>query len=411
MARPSQRIERHLATNLSVQPTDRHVARAPRGILLVTEHFPPTVGGSAELLGNTYERVKTVPTTVLTDDAGVTGSGGHSEIIRAGLRTKHWGLMHPAGLCQHLKVARQIWRTSRRGIGVVHCGRALPEGLSAMLAHAAGAPPYVCWAHGEELAYMRASRELNWLATKVYRRARAVIANSQNTADMLATYGIEAGRIHVVRPGVDAQRFRPDTDGAARLRRELAPDGAVLCLTVGRLQRRKGHDVVIEALAGLGMMASRLRYVIVGDGEERERLESLVRTHGLEASVVFKGRIPAADLARYYAAADIFVHPNRIDSGDFEGFGIVFLEAAACGLPAIAGRSGGVPEAVVDGETGLLVSGTDVGEIQAALSVLIGAPDRRKTMGRTARLRAVTEFSWQRSADRIAAVHEAVMTQ
>jgi phosphatidylinositol alpha-1,6-mannosyltransferase len=388
------------------------VLPARPGILLVTELFPPSVGGSAELLANTYQRVESVATTVLTDRSGTKGRPGQRLSVRhASLRTRQWGLMHPAGLANHLHVARHIWTSSRHGIGAVHCGRALPEGLSAMLAHAAGAPPYLCWAHGEELAYMRSSRELRWLAAQVFRRSRAVVANSQNTADLLAPFGVEPAKIHVVRPGVDAGRFRPDLAGAARLRRELAPDNHIVCLTVGRLQKRKGHDVVIEALAALGTAASHVTYVIVGDGEERVRLESLVRERGLGSAVVFKGRVDGAELASYYAAADIFVHPNRIEGNDFEGFGIVFLEAAACGLPVIAGNSGGVPEAVVHGETGLLVSGTDVGELKTALLALLTAPEKRRALGHAGRSRAATQFTWQHAAARIEAVHEAVVAQ
>ena len=381
------------------------------GILLVTELFPPHVGGSAELLANTYERVVSMATTVLTESPYATAAqGGRMMIVPGRLRTTRWGLLHPAGLVRYLNVASRIWAHTRGGIGVVHCARALPEGLSAMLAHAAGAPPYLCWAHGEETGYMRSSRELTWLASQVYRRAAAIVANSQNTADLLAAFGVSGDRIHVVRPGVDADRFRPDAAGAATLRRELQADDAVLCLTVGRLQERKGHDLVIKALAALGGAASRVRYVIVGDGEEKERLETLVRDHGLGSSVVFRGRVPADDLPKYYAAADIFVHPNRIVGNDFEGFGIVFLEAAAAGLPVIAGRSGGVPEAVVDRETGLLVSGTDVAELQAALTTLLRAPDKRRAMGHAGRARVSTEFTWQLAADRITAVHEAIAT-
>jgi phosphatidylinositol alpha-1,6-mannosyltransferase len=117
------------------------------------------------------------------------------------------------------------------------------------------------------------------------------------------------------------------------------------------------------------------------------------------------------ELPRYYAAADLFVHPNRVDGADFEGFGIVFLEAAACGLPVIAGRSGGVPEAVAEGVTGMLVSGTDIGELQQAMTVLIESPEKRREMGAAARSRVLAEFTWQRAADELSAVHAQVINQ
>jgi phosphatidylinositol alpha-1,6-mannosyltransferase len=384
-----------------------------RGILLVSEVFPPAVGGSAELFGNVYSRVTSVPTSVLTDE----GTGARQsdqtfqEVYERRLRTRNWGILHPRGLSYHLRVASDIWRAARKGTAVVHCGRALPEGFSALVAQAAGAPPYVCWAHGEELGYIDSSRELRQLASIVFGRARAVLANSENTADLLKRRGVPAPAIHVVRPGVNAEWFHPGAAGAAELRRKFAPGGETICLTVGRLQRRKGHDLVLDALAHLGPMARRLRYVIAGDGEERPRLESIVRERGLEPVVTFVGRVGTEELPRYYAAADLFVHPNRVDGADFEGFGIVFLEAAACGLPVIAGRSGGVPEAVAEGVTGMLVSGTDIGELQQAMTVLIESPEKRREMGAAARSRVLAEFTWQRAADELSAVHAQVINQ
>src|SRR5262249_32016510 len=151
--------------------------------------------------------------------------------------------------------------------------------------------------------------------------------------------------------------------------------------TVGRLQRRKGHDLTIETLAALKPALPHLRYVIVGEGEERARLEALVAHHGLSDRVTFAGAVAAEELPSYYAAADIFVHPNRVDAGDVEGFGIVFLEAAATGLPTIGGNSGGVPEAIEGDVTGLLVDGTDVNELAIAVRRLAESATLRREMG------------------------------
>jgi phosphatidylinositol alpha-1,6-mannosyltransferase len=379
------------------------------GILLVTELFPPTVGGSAELFANTYSRVKSVDTIVLTDVSNGSRRDGAGPLVQeATMRTAHWGLLHPGGLAHHVRIAARIRQVSRAGIAAIHCGRVLPEGLSALLARGTGSPPYLCWAHGEELATAQSSRELNWLAVRVYRNARGILANSRNTAEIVHRTGVPRGAIHVVYPGVDVDRFQPQKAGCEALRKELAPHGETICLTVGRLQRRKGHDLVIEALAGIPPEARSLRYVIVGDGEERPRLAALVETLGLTETVTFRGRIDADELPRYYAASDIFVHPNRLDGTDFEGFGIVFLEAAAAGLPAIGGRSGGVPEAVLDGSTGLLVTGTDVAELRNALALLAQNPQMRRTIGETARRRVAAEFTWQSAAERLSTVHHEV---
>lgn len=376
-------------------------------ILLVSELFPPAVGGSAEVFANVYSRIRESQTTVLTDRvARADRSFRAIRCVRERRMPKQWGLLNPRGLLTHALVAADIRRLSRRRITAVHCGRVLPEGLSALLAFAAGGSPYACWVHGEELTYIDSSREFRRLAATVFARARLVLANSSNTADLLVARGVPAALIHVVRPGVDTYRFRPRPAGTDALRQALLDGGDSLCLTVGRLQRRKGHDLVLEALAALGPRLTRVRYVIVGDGEERPRLESMVRRLGLEAIVRFIGRVSASDLPRYYAAADVFVHPNRNEGGDFEGFGIVFLEAAACGIPAIGGRSGGVSEAVVDDETGLLVSGTDATELRDAMLGLLDDRDRRRAFGAAARARVLRDFTWQRAADQVAVLHQ-----
>jgi phosphatidylinositol alpha-1,6-mannosyltransferase len=177
-------------------------------------------------------------------------------------------------------------------------------------------------------------------------------------------------------------------------------------LSVGRLQMRKGHDLMIQAVRHLMRQHDRaLRYVIVGDGHERARLEALVDACGVREYVTFSGEVPAHVLPLYYAACDIFVLPNRVEQSDVEGFGIVFLEAAASGKPAVGGRSGGVPEAVADGVTGLLVSGTDVEELATTIARLMDSESLRRRLGEAGRARTVREFGWECAAERVATTH------
>jgi phosphatidylinositol alpha-1,6-mannosyltransferase len=148
---------------------------------------------------------------------------------------------------------------------------------------------------------------------------------------------------------------------------------------------------------------------VVGDGEERARLEQMVDRFGLRDRVSFAGGVPADALPEYYAAGDIFVHPNRVDGLDVEGFGIVFLEAAAAGLPTIGGATGGVPEAIGEGETGLLVSGTDKTELVAALETLAAAEVLRRRMGAAGRARVLREFTWDRAARDVTEIQRRVL--
>jgi phosphatidylinositol alpha-1,6-mannosyltransferase len=179
-------------------------------------------------------------------------------------------------------------------------------------------------------------------------------------------------------------------------------------LSVGRLQRRKGHDLVLAALANWRPDDPPVRYLIAGDGDYRNALETEARSLGIRDRVVFLGPVTDDELPGLYAASDIFVLPNRRDGVDFEGFGIVFLEAAAAGLPCIAGRSGGVPEAVQDGETGVLVSGTDALELAEVIRRLARSTDERRRMGERGRRRALHEFRWEDGVRRLTDLHRQV---
>jgi phosphatidylinositol alpha-1,6-mannosyltransferase len=392
----------------SMRELDREeTAAPPADLVLVTEIFPPGMGGSAQLFSNAYSRLRGTPVTVLTPVAGAAERATGLRVVRS-KPSRSWGLLHPRAAAHHARLAWTIRRLARGRRAVVHCGRILPEGMAAFLSHLSGGPPYVCWAHGEELAYFRESRELTALATRVLGRASSLIANSRNTARLLEQFGGVEERVRVIYPGVDPDLFRPDASGAQEIRARFVPHDGQLMLTVGRLQRRKGHDVTIRALATLRERLPGLHYVIAGDGEERARLTSLAREHGVEQRVSFVGNVSACDLPRYYAAADFFVHPNRIEQGDFEGFGMVFLEAAAAGLPVIAGRSGGAPEAVSENVTALLVSGTDVGELSDAVCRLSESSEMRSELGAAGRLRAVQHFTWESTAAHLAELHDSI---
>jgi phosphatidylinositol alpha-1,6-mannosyltransferase len=390
------------------------VSLSPRrpDILVVTELFPPAVGGSAVLLREIYGRIPGRLVTVLTDQATSAGPLSHLSptvsIERCALGTRSWGVMNPSGDLHHLKVAWRIRSMSDPGHTVVHCGRALPEGVAAWMSRAIGGPRYICWSHGEDVSVALTSRELTWVMTHVFRSAAAIIANSRNTRESLLALGLPRDRVHVVYPGVDPDRYCPDVDGRT-LRGALLRGGDTLLLSVGRLQRRKGHDLVLEAMATLRTSLPGLRYVIVGDGDERRRLEALVATHNLADVVTFAGVVPEAALPSYFAASDVFVMPNRRDGSDIEGFGIVFLEAAASARPSIGGNSGGVPEAIDNEQTGLLVGGTDARELAVAIDRLARSPSERLAFGRAGRARVLHGFTWDAAAAGVAAIHDRVL--
>jgi phosphatidylinositol alpha-1,6-mannosyltransferase len=377
-------------------------------ILLVSQVFPPAVGGSGVLLENVYSRITAADVTVFTDRATCGGAEqrrGTMTIDRMEIDAHRWGALDLRSQRQHLRLARRIVGFAKHRRPVVHCARAQPEGVPALLAGLwPGGPKYVFWVHGEELTTARTSRDFSAVMTQVHRGAAAAVANCRHTAALLESMGMPRDRIRVVYPGVDTDRFAPGVEGGD-IRARYARARDVVVMTVGRLQRRKGHDVAIAAMARLAPELPGLRYVIVGDGEERPRLERLVSEFGLGERVRFAGEVSSEELPRYFAACDIFLMPNRVDGHDFEGFGIVFLEAAAAGKPVVAGRSGGAPEAVAEGRTALLVDPESDEAVAAAVSRLARSSDERRALGEAGRARVVDEFTWGRAAAAVTSLH------
>ena len=221
------------------------------------------------------------------------------------------------------------------------------------------------------------------------RQAKPLMAISRATAVALENIINQAPA--VIYPGTEPARFSPD--------QTRQPQETPLLLTVGRLVPRKGIDLMLRALP-LILRETAVTYLIGGSGPDRARLEQLVQELGIQQAVRFLGRIPDDELPHLYASADLFVMPNREiqAEGSLEGFGIVFLEASASGLPVIAGRSGGAVEAVQPGITGLLVAPDSVEELAAAVLTLLRDAPKRQQMGQAGRQWVETEMNWDRTA-------------
>jgi phosphatidylinositol alpha-1,6-mannosyltransferase len=293
-------------------------------------------------------------------------------------------------------------------IRVVHAGKNLPEGFVAYLLHRSLGVPYVIYAHGEEITVCSENPTLSRHQRPVYQNAAAVIVNSRFTHDLVRELGVDSRRIVIISPGVDPDRFAPALAPDA-LRRALLVEGKLVLLTVGRLQRRKGHDKVIEALPSILEHVPSLVYVIAGDGEEESALKELAEQRGVGEAVRFLGRVREEELPALYNLADIFIMANRtMPGGDVEGFGIVFLEASASGKPVIGGRSGGTADAIRNGVTGKLIDGASQAEIVEAVVTLAQDQALRETMGRRGREMVVAEYDWKVITDRIESVMSVV---
>lgn len=258
--------------------------------------------------------------------------------------------------------------------------------------------PYVILAYGIDVWGPLAARKRAALSG-----AERVVAISRFTATRLRKQGVSPERITVVPPVVDPQLLAQSQPGTAPSLRPLRR-----LLTVARLiavEGYKGCDTVIEALPGIREPARPLEYTIVGDGDDRPRLQRLARELGVGEMVRFAGSVSDSDLPVHYASSDLFVMPSRSGcrAGRWqgEGFGLVFIEAAAFSLPAIAGRGDGAEEAVQDGVTGFVVDGGDVRAVAGAVRTLLSDEALRNQMGAAARARVLREFTYPRMQEQV----------
>ena len=270
--------------------------------------------------------------------------------------------------------------------------------------------PFVVYAHGNEIL---GAMQSDWPKPRLtLQQANRVLANSQFTANLVQQVGVHPDKIDIVHPGCDISRFRP-LHPSPDLRQNLlgTRDRGRIILTVGGLVARKGHDMVIRALPRLRQTVPDVMYLIVGDGPYRTHLETLAVALGVQDHVIFAGKVPGEYLPDIYALSDVFVMPSReqLDVCDVEGFGIVFLEANACGKPVVGGRSGGIPDAIIDGVTGLLVNPHDPEDIANALARLLTDGDLAVRIGRQGRLRVASDFNWARLGRRVRGILDSIL--
>ncbi len=262
--------------------------------------------------------------------------------------------------------------------------------------------PYSIIAHGNELRFPMPEK-LEKKRTFDFKNARVIFTNSSFTKKIVESFGIEADKIFIIPPGIEEADF-PDIDEKKleEIDRKLGIASKKIVLSICRLAPRKGIELSLKAFADLYSEFPEYMYVIAGDGPERERLTNVAQDLGINDQVIFLGNVDQDDKCALYKRSELFVMPNlNLGERDVEGFGIVFLEAAMYGKPSIGGKNGGVVDAVIEGETGLLVD-TSIGyePFRDALKAMMTDPQRAEQMGTTARIRAVKDFSWTRIAEK-----------
>jgi phosphatidylinositol alpha-1,6-mannosyltransferase len=232
------------------------------------------------------------------------------------------------------------------------------------------------------------------------RADKIICANSRTAAEARGlVLPLKINKVTVVNPGIDTKPRVYDEVVIRDLKQRYDLRGKAVLLTVGRLVRRKGVDLVLEALAACTDKS--LVYVIIGSGPEEASIKELIHELGLQDQVRLLLDVDDEEKAHWFQVADIFVMTSRDEAGDYEGFGIVYLEAGLAGKPVIAARGGGVADAVIDKETGLLVKPGDINELKAAIIKLKNYEGLRIRLGDNGRRRAQSEFNWEGQAGKI----------
>jgi len=351
--------------------------------LLVTIDYPPAIGGVAtylEQVASSFSKDELIVLTIPSDKAKE-----DDQVVRKSLL---FSFFWP----KWIKGIWQIWRVYKQtNCEQVLVGQVLPVGSMVMVLNKLFSLPYIVQVYGMDLLQAKQSSRKNALAKSVLHNAQSIITNSEAVKKIVNEF-IEISRpVSVVFP-VPKNLPRPKPDIEKVLLKKYDLKDKKIILTVGRLVARKGQDKTLGAMVHIWQKHPDAVYVIVGNGEEKDRLKNMAIPH--KNQVIFVEHASNEERDAWLGIADIFIMPSRQTSSDIEGYGIVYLEANAMGVPVIGGNQGGAIEAIIHEKTGLLVDPEDIDEIAKALLRLIEHPDFAKELGENGQNRLKTELSW-----------------
>lgn len=343
--------------------------------ILLTLEYPPFKGGVANYYGHL---VKHWP-----DREGI-------EVIN---HKQHW-----------LLALKSLNLALKKNPGAfVLIGQVLPLGTVAYWRYLIKPYDYGVFLHGMDFTFAMKRPRKRCLAFLSLDKAKKIICANSYVADLVRNWKPElAGKIIIINPGIDDTSINRLENITPLLQDKYQTRDKVTLLSLGRLVKRKGVDMVIKAIASLDKeIQDKICYLVVGTGEADSYLKDLAAQKNVK--VIFTGEVSNSEKWSFMDLCDIFVMPARAINGDFEGFGIVYLEANLYGKPVIAGRSGGVSDAVVNKETGLLIDPENIEEIASAIKSLVNNPEERARLGKNGRQRAISSFLW---ADQIKKLYD-----
>ena len=363
-------------------------------VLFVTNDFGPRAGGIETFIIGLIQRRPYGQTIVYTSSQEGSAQFDAEWLANYGVRVirdRSKILLPTPRVLFHLK---KIIR--KEGITTAAFGAAAPLGLLSAGMKRSGVKRTVALTHGHEVWWAKVF-PFNLLLRRIGSTVDVLTYLGEFTRNAISK-GLTAkaqGAMVKIAPGIDVDHFTP-TD-ASVLRDSLGIAEKKVIVSVGRLVHRKGQDHLIQAMPEILKVVPSAHLLLVGEGPYRGHLEKLVKEHKLATSVTFIGRIQYKDLPMYLCAGDVFAMPSRSRFAglEVEGLGIVYLEASACGLPVVAGNSGGAPDAVVEGVTGLVVDGTNNTQIADAIITLLTNPQKCKEMGNAGQAWTKENWRWE----------------
>lgn len=364
-------------------------------ILFVTNDFGPRAGGIESFIMGLVERLPSGSVTVYTSSQGDTSDYDSKWLADYGLsviRDKSRMLLPTP------RVRKALRKLALQEKFAVACfGAAAPLGLLATTLRRAGISRIISLTHGHEVWWAKVF-PFSLVIRRVGESVDVLTYLGEFTKRNISVALSPKAREAMVRiaPGIDISHFRPEAN-PSKLRNELGLSEKSVIVSVGRLVPRKGQDRLIQALPLIRKTIPNVHLLLVGEGKYRKSLEKLVEEQKVQDRVTFVGRVQYLQLPEYFRCGDIFAMPSRSRMAglEVEGLGIVYLEASGCGLPVIAGNSGGAPDAVVDGVTGIVVDGTNINEIAAAIVRVLSDPAKRKAMGSVGSEWVAAGWTWE----------------
>jgi len=310
---------------------------------------------------------------------------------------------YPPSPFQYLLYWQDLYRAVKVAkIDYILAGQILPVGTVVYLFSRIFHKPYAVVLHGMDFPLALVNVRKRFLTRIILGRASKIFCSNSYVAKLVRDFSLDLGKkAVVVNPGA-SEPLAVDPKRIEDLKRRYNLVGRKVIMTIGRLVKRKGVDTMLSALEFLGREKTNdWRYVVLGAGPDEEYLKNICRQKGLTASVIFAGAVSEEDKWAWLNLCDLFAMPTRNMAGDFEGFGIVYLEANLAGKPVLATGSGGVADAVLNGTNGFLVNSDRIEDLASNLEKLMNNQDLRNYLGQKGRFRVETEFDWKTQAKKI----------